>query len=177
MSYQKMKKLYESYRWGQTPTHNGYVFIGAVGDLVERGFAEAKKITDEDIKETEAELKKQEKTAQKEHRFVAVSPDFQVAVIKCEKEIAAACENSVEFIQFCIAEDIYDIEFYANKPSHEKLMTLLENGINALASYGHFSAEKIIDTFEMKDEDVEMIADYIPCMKAYLEEQEENEER
>ena len=90
MSYEKMYKVYRK---------NPSIFPMATGYLTDKGFEFVKQITDEDIEELEGNG--------------LMTEEFVKDLVQTAREIVEASDNSsVEIIQFCAAEKIFDTQYY-----------------------------------------------------------------
>lgn len=90
MSYEKMYKIYRK---------NPSIFPMATGYLTDKGFEFVKQITDEDIEELEGNG--------------LMTEEFVKDLVQTAREIVEASDNSsVEIIQFCAAEKIFDTQYY-----------------------------------------------------------------
>lgn len=113
MSYKEMKTIYD---------RNRLDFFGmAVSHLLDIGFNNAKEITDEQI----ATIKDQG----------WATAGFLQELVTTSREIANACNSPVELIQFCMAEEVFDVEFYAPKKrkiTDTRMRELAETAISYL---------------------------------------------
>lgn len=91
--YKDLKTIYDRNRLD--------FFVMAVSHLLDIGFNNAKDITDDQI----ATIKDQE----------WATAGFLQELVTTSREIANACNSPVELIQFCMAEEVFDVEFYAPK--------------------------------------------------------------
>ena len=90
MSYVNMYKVYR---------RNPSIFPIAVGYLTDKGFSFVKQITDKDIEELEGNG--------------LMTKEFVQDLVQTAREIVEASDNSsVEIIQFCAAEKIFDTQYY-----------------------------------------------------------------
>lgn len=93
MSYVNMYKVYR---------RNPSIFPIAAGYLVDKGFEFVKQITDKDIEELEGNG--------------LMTEEFVQDLVQTARDITEASDNSsVEIIQFCAAEEIFDTEYYTGK--------------------------------------------------------------
>lgn len=93
MSYVNMYKVYR---------RNPSIFPMAVGYLTDKGFSFVKQITDKDIEELEGNG--------------LMTEEFVKDLVRTARDITEASDNSsVEIIQFCAAEGIFDTEYYTGK--------------------------------------------------------------
>ena len=75
------------------------VFPMAVANLLDIGFRRAQKITDEEIERLEENG--------------LMTKEFVQALVRTTRDIALECENNVvEIIQFCMAEEVFSIDYY-----------------------------------------------------------------
>lgn len=131
--YNKLKAIYNRERLD--------VFSMAVSHLLDIGFRQAKKITDDDIGKMEGNG--------------IMTQDFVQHLVKLSREIAQACDDLPEIIQFCEAEEVFDISYYANKPSWSDLEKVILDAIETgsltkddfeyhdeAAEYFHFELEE-----------------------------------
>ena len=91
--YKDLKTIYDRNRLD--------FFAMAVSHLLDIGFNNAKDITDDQI----ATIKDQG----------WATAGFLQELVTTSREIANACNSPVELIQFCMAEEVFDVEFYAPK--------------------------------------------------------------
>ena len=91
--YKDLKTIYDRNRLD--------FFVMAVSHLLDIGFNNAKDITDDQI----ATIKDQG----------WATAGFLQELVTTSREIANACNSPVELIQFCMAEEVFDVEFYAPK--------------------------------------------------------------
>lgn len=97
MAYKDLKTIYDRNRLD--------FFAMAVSHLLDIGFNKAKEITDEQI------------STIKDQGWATAG--FLQELVTTSREIAEACGSPVELIQFCMAEEIFDVEFYA--PNKRKI--------------------------------------------------------
>ena len=93
MAYKDLKAIYDCNRLD--------FFVMAVCHLLDIGFNNVKDITDDQI----ATIKDQG----------WATAGFLQELVTTSREIAEACGSPVELIQFCMAEEVFDVEFYAPK--------------------------------------------------------------
>ena len=93
MAYAQMKKIYDNTRLD--------VFAMAIAHLLDIGFKNATKITDEDISQIP------------DQGWATAS--FLQELVKKSREIANACDTTTELIQFCTVHDVFDTQYYSNK--------------------------------------------------------------
>ena len=91
--YNKLKKIYDETRLD--------VFSMAITHLLDIGFRQAEKITDDDIAKMEGNG--------------LMTQDFVQDLVRLSREIAQSCENPVNLSQFCQAEKVFDIKFYKGR--------------------------------------------------------------
>lgn len=90
MAYSGMYKIYKE---------NISVFPMAVAHLIDIGLRKAKTITDEDI------------SGMEENGLM--TKEFVQDLVRTTRDIALECgNNAVEVIQFCMATEIFDVEWY-----------------------------------------------------------------
>lgn len=93
MAYNGMMKIYRE---------NTGTFAMAVAHLLDIGFRNASKITDEQIENLEENG--------------LMTKKFVQDLVRVSREIAKECGNDVvEIIQFCAAEKIFDTEWYTGR--------------------------------------------------------------
>lgn len=102
--YKELKELYMKNRQD--------IFAMAVAHILDKGFDFILKLTDEDIQSIEGSG--------------MMSASFAQDLTKFSKDITSACDNPVELIQFCQAEDVFDTKFYANKLPNYQLVEALQ---------------------------------------------------
>ena len=86
-TYEKLKKIKNTTRLD--------FFVMACTYFFNIGYEQAKKITDEDINAAQSNG--------------LMTKEYVQDLMRCTKEIANTVDNAVELVQFCQAEDIYDI--------------------------------------------------------------------
>ena len=91
--YANMKKIYNK---------DQAMFVMAVAYVLDKGISRIAKLTDEDIE-------------QFEDNGLMTTEYFQ-DLARMARKIAIECENNVvEIIQFCAAEEIFDVDLYIDK--------------------------------------------------------------
>ena len=130
--YKNLKAIYDKTRLD--------VFSMAIAHLLDIGFRQAEKITDDDIAKMEGNG--------------LMTQSFVQTLVKLSREIAQACDNNpVELIQFCMAEEIFDIRWYANKPTYRDLVSYIDNAIDMLRTDGYTDDDMCENWFGIEDED------------------------
>ena len=132
--YKDLKKLYDGTRKD--------FFSMAIGYLLDKGFDFTSSITEGDIAKLEG------------NGFMTQA--FVQDLVRTAVEITKASEGAHEIVQFCQAEDVYDITFYANKLSRDRLETLLHNAIGGLQC-GDYEGESLADYLCADEEEMEML--------------------
>lgn len=135
--YKDLKKLYDGTRKD--------FFSMAIGYLLDKGYEYTSQITEEEIAELEG------------NSFMTQS--FAQDLVRTAVDIAKASEGVHEIIQFCQAEGVYDVQFYANKLSRERLETLLHNAIGGMVcnDYDGESLADLADYIGATEEEMEML--------------------
>ena len=90
--YTNMKKIYKKYQ---------HVFPMAVAHILNIGFRNAEKITDDTIENCEGNG--------------LMTKEFVEDILRATKEIVNECDNLTEIIQFCAVEEVFDTEFYGEE--------------------------------------------------------------
>ena len=145
MSYEKILEI-------KRKTREDY-FVMACSYFFDIGYQAAKKITDEEIINVKGNG--------------IMTKDFCEWLMKTAREIANVCESGIDLVQFCMAEDIYDIASYANKVPRYKL----ENMVTTLIDEDVYDSERKMSVDEVKSfcstldceaEELEMLGYGIP---------------
>jgi len=130
--YNKLKAIYDKTRLD--------VFSMAVAHLLDIGFRQAEKITDDDIAKMEGNG--------------LMTQSFVQTLVKLSREIAQSCDNNpVELIQFCMTEEVFDIRWYANKPTYKDLVSYIDNAIDMLRTDGYTDDDMCENWFGIEDGD------------------------
>ena len=130
--YNNLKAIYDKTRLD--------VFSMAVAHLLDIGFRNAEKITDEDIEQMEGNG--------------LMTQSFVRNLVKLSREIARACDgNPVELIQFCMTEEVFDIKWYASKPTYSDLVSYIQNAMDMLKHGGYAYQDMFENWFCIEDED------------------------
>ena len=131
--YSKLKEIYRRERLD--------VLSMAVAHLLDIGFRNAEKITDDDIAKLEGNG--------------LMTQAFVQYLVRLSKEIAEACDNPVEMIQFCMAEEVFDIRYYANKPSWSDLEKVILDAIEVehLTKYDFEDHLEAAEYFRFEEEE------------------------
>lgn len=127
--YKNLKELYKRERLD--------VFSMAVSHLIDCGFRNIENLSDSEIEKMEGNG--------------LMTADFVQHLVKLSREIAQNCDSPVELIQFCMAEEIFDIRFYADKPKYSDLTECIEHAINYM--FLRLNNKEIMEELRM-DEDV-----------------------
>ena len=131
-SYEKIKKIKNRYRYDY--------FAMACSHFFDIGYRNALAITEEEIENAEGND--------------LMTKEFVQWLMKTAKEIAEASETAVDLVQFCIAEDIYDIQYYANKIPRWKLKEMIQQRI-MYDEYDFSKKEDVEEACEKYDCDAE----------------------
>lgn len=131
--YDKLKAIYNRERLD--------VFSMAVSHLLDIGFRHAEKITDDEIEQMKGNG--------------LMTQDFVQYLVKLSREIAQNCDNPVEIIQFCQAEEVFDIRYYANKPSWGDLEEVILDAIEVehLTKYDFEEHPEAAEYFKFEEEE------------------------
>jgi len=130
--YKNLKAIYDKTRLD--------MFSMAVAHLLDIGFRSAEEITDDEI----AQMKGNGLMTQ----------GFVQDLVRLSREIAKACDNNpVEIIQFCQAEEVFDIRRYANKPTYSDLVSYIQNAMGMLEHGGYAHQDMFENWFCIEDED------------------------
>ena len=132
MSYQGMKKLYDKTRLDY--------FVMAVTHLMDIGWRNAEKITDEEIEKCEGNG--------------LMTKDFVQWIQRTAREITQIADGPVELIQFCEAQDVFDVQNYADMTPRNRLEEMLLNAISYLGNRGN-GVEDIMEILEADEEEME----------------------
>lgn len=136
-SYEKIKEIYRQQRLDY--------FVMACSYFFDIGYAQAKELTEDDIDKAEGNG--------------LMTKEFVQFVMRTAKEIAEVSESPIDLVQFCMAEDVFDIRLYANKVPKFKLEQMVEQRL----SYDEFDFSKVDDIekacekYDCDAEDFEML--------------------
>lgn len=143
-TYEKLLELKKSTRYDYFALACGYFF-----DI---GYNAAKEITDEEIKNVEGNG--------------IMTKDFCEWMMETARTIANTIDSAVELVQFCMAEDIYDIRNYANKLPRYKLEEMIKYRLNSEEIPIDVSPIKKIEflcnVYDCDEEDLELLGIDIP---------------
>ena len=106
-SYEKIKEIYNQQRVDYFAMACSYYF--------QIGHSSAWDISEEDIAKAEENG--------------LMTKEFVQNLMKTARDIAKASESSIDLVQFCMAEDIFDVRLYANKIPRYKLEEMIKSGI------------------------------------------------
>ncbi|MBO5609114.1 MAG: hypothetical protein J5929_01900 [Eubacterium sp.] len=108
--YKELKKIYDK-------SNNNGVFAMAVSYLLDKGYDMVLNMNEKDISIIEGNG--------------MMSAEYCQMLVQTAKDIVNACDNNnpVEIIQFCAAEDVFDIQFYANKLPYYRMKEIMDNAI------------------------------------------------
>lgn len=95
--YTKLKKIYSNTRYD--------VFVMAVAYLVDVGYRTVISLQDEEIDELEGNG--------------LMTADFVRDLVRKAREIAQALDTPTEIIQFCQAEEIFDVKYYVGECEYD----------------------------------------------------------
>lgn len=130
--YKNLKAIYSKTRLD--------MFSMAVAHLLDIGFRSAEKITDNEIAQMEGNG--------------LMTQGFVQDLVRLSREIARACDgNPVELIQFCMAEEVFEIKWYANKPTYSDLVSYILNAMDMLEHGGYAHQDMFENWFGIEDED------------------------
>lgn len=135
--YKDLKELYDGKRKD--------FFVMAIGYLLDKGYDYTGQITEDDIAELEGNG--------------LMTKEFVQDLVRTAVEIANASEGVHEIIQFCQAEDVFDVQFYANKLPRNRLETLLLNAIGGL----------VFNDYDGEEGNYSDLADYIGATEEEME--------
>ncbi len=90
-------------------------FAMAVAYFFDIGYAQAKKISDEDIKNV------------KGNSFM--TKEFNEWLMTTARQIADATESAIELVQFCMAEDMFELRYFAGKLGRGELEDMIKTRI------------------------------------------------
>ena len=117
-------------------------FAMAVSHLLDIGFNNAKDITDDQI----ATIKDQG----------WATAGFLQELVTTSREIANACNSPVELIQFCMAEEVFDVEFYAPKKrkiSDIRMREIAERAVMCLCN--EETVEDLVNEVDLTPEEID----------------------
>lgn len=132
MSYSELKKFYDKTRLDY--------FVMAITHLMDIGWRNAEKITDEEIEKCEGNG--------------LMTKDFVQWIQRTAREITRIADGSVELIQFCEAQDVFDIQNYSDMTPRNRLEEMLLNAISYLGNRGN-GVEDIMEILEANEEEME----------------------
>ena len=107
-SYEKLLEIKNKYRYDY--------FIMALSHFFDLGYQVAKQMPEEEIENAEANG--------------LMTKDCVQWIMRTAKEIANCVDSAVEVVQFCNAEDIYDVRYYANKLPRWRMEEMLQSRIS-----------------------------------------------
>ena len=132
--YKDLKTIYDRNRLD--------FFAMAVSHLLDIGFNNAKDITDDQI----ATIKDQG----------WATAGFLQELVTTSREIANACNSPVELIQFCMAEEVFDVEFYAPKKrkiSDIRMREIAERAVMCLCN--EETVEDLVNEVDLTPEEID----------------------
>ena len=132
--YKDLKTIYDRNRLD--------FFVMAVSHLLDIGFNNAKDITDDQI----ATIKDQG----------WATAGFLQELVTTSREIANACNSPVELIQFCMAEEVFDVEFYAPKKrkiSDIRMREIAERAVMCLCN--EETVEDLVNEVDLTPEEID----------------------
>ncbi len=91
-------------------------FAMALAYFFDIGYSQAKALTNEEISNTQG------------NGFM--TKDFCENLMRTAREIAETAENAIDVVMFCMAEDIFDIEMFADKAPRYKMEEMIKNRIS-----------------------------------------------
>ena len=103
-SYKKLMEIKNSCRFDY--------FVMAVSHYLDIGHRNAQRITEAEIKAAKGND--------------IMSKEFVGWLMETAKKIADSVDTAVEVVQFCMAEDVFDIRYYANKMPGEDLERMVK---------------------------------------------------
>lgn len=136
-TYEKIKEIYRQQRLDY--------FVMACSYFFDIGYAQAKELTEEQINKAEGNG--------------LMTKEFVQYIMRTAKEIAEVSESPIDLVQFCMAEDVFDIRLYANQVPKSKLEQMIEQRL----SYDEFDFSKVDDIekacekYDCDAEDFEML--------------------
>ena len=136
MSYDKIKKVRNSVREG--------VFVMAVSYLLDKGYDICSSLTDEDIDEVEG--------------CTGMTKEFAQEILRLARDIAQAEDgNPIEIIQYCAAEDVFDLHWFCGKFRRDGLTAM----IGYLLQNGKVDEEELREWYDIDDDDWGMLKNEI----------------
>jgi len=115
MSYSELKKFYDKTRLDY--------FMMAITHLMDIGWRNAKKITDEEIEKCEGNG--------------LMTKGFVQWVQRTARDITQIADGPAELIQFCEAQDVFDIQNYAETVNRSTLEQVVQNTQEYLFNKGY----------------------------------------
>lgn len=115
------------------------------------GYQGAKSISDKDIENVQANG--------------MFSKDFNEWLMKTAKEIADTISSAIELVQFCMAEDIFDIRLFANKLPRNSLEDMVKTRISWEDQIRTDNADYIrylVSRYDCDAEDLELLNITVP---------------
>jgi len=110
-----MKTAYEKLLEMKNNERNDY-FVMILSYFFDIGYDQASKITDKDIENAESNG--------------LMAKEFAQKLMTSARQIANITESAIDVVQFCMVEDIFDTESYANKLPRYKLEDMLKYRIS-----------------------------------------------
>lgn len=138
-SYKKLMEIKDSCRFDY--------FAMAVGHYLDIGQRNALRITEAEIKAAEGNA--------------IMSKEFVEWLMETAKKIADSVDTAVEVVQFCMAEDVFDIRYYANKMPRENLERMVKYQLD-FEFNGCPSMESVAARWDCDVEDFELLGYEIP---------------
>jgi len=134
MSYSELKRFYDK-------TRIDY-FVMAVTHLMDIGWRNAEKITDDDIEKCEGNG--------------LMTKDFVQWIQRTARELTRIADGPVELIQFCEAQDVFDIQNYAETANRSTLEQVVQNTQEYLFNKG-YNYDDIRDIWDLDDYEMELL--------------------
>ena len=107
-TYTELKKIKDSTRLDY--------FVMAISYILDIGYDRASKITENDIANAEGNG--------------LMPKEFVQWIMQTARQITEAVESGVEIVQFCMAEDIFEIGYFADKLSRQAMEHMLRSRID-----------------------------------------------
>lgn len=133
--YAELKKIYDKTRID--------FFVMALSYIADKGIATVKEITDEQIEKIEGNG--------------LMTQEFCQDLVRNAREICRSIDNPAELFQFCQAEDVYDVTFYAKKMNRTIMERALTFAINQELEQPETTYEDICNNWGLNLEDLEML--------------------
>ncbi len=124
-TYNKLLEIKKSCRFDH--------FVMALSYFFDIGYAQAKGITDKDIKNVEGNG--------------ILSKSFNEWLMTTARQIAEATDSAVAVVQFCMAEDVFDTKMFAGKLGRDDMEQMLDSRISYEKKSPEEDATEFFETY------------------------------